>query len=1091
MEDDVEVDGTSQWEWTGLLEKSDFLRGLSWGVSCLRTDCRENQDGWAVQAIAATHTAPRRPLTSTHFDTNTHLDINPQTQQQQQQQRNGQQDSKAIRVTSEEINADEPVREIAQNPSRERPGDGTGGSPPFVENADQTNRSFERGKDLDVSVFIAGRVLPEPEIENLPPLNMTGNSSLPSALEVLQGVRRSGSGCTGEGNEEEQKEDCVSANTFPGEECNREQNISREGLANICREGPNARQGSDPEAYANILPSTTTLTHQKPPVVRSHGSEGETLVTKGRDMSRPRGSFDGRKDRENCKNCKNCKNCEDFDECEDCEDCSDRDDCSDCGVCDECGGCVKVNSEGKECQRKKVRDEFCLSWSHELLCANKQVVPDTKALVSPRLGHGGRQPRSDRPLSKVAIPTASLKSSPSPELLPQSFVATVSTLKSAPAVVTVSRSTWQRLSKGRDGKSPIDSKASLLSKPAQGAVMSRRKGRGTGKGSRGELLLSAVSFAVLDGHGTGGRQAAAAIEESFVRKFSNHVASTTVLPTARPIALPGGQRLCGEREACEMLGVVRSALEEAQETVVRLNIEAQKDFGSTCVTITLVNDLLITSACGDSTALLISFQPKHGSAVPPVHPPGNSQHHQVPSSGSGSGSCLGLALGTTPAAAVDSLQGPPWIIELSRRHHLDDKEEAGRIAALGEGRVIIGDGGVLRLIPGNLDYEESKRRGLSINMSRSVGHAIFKGLGLSTQNDYSILSLRQIPQLVHATAHESSRAFRCLRLPALTSAQCRDTLLSLQRRKERKAIRSAHRLRHTSSCTDPVVCASPSMCAECGKRDHPGDHSGGRSGEHSGDRTGHGARVGRCNTHTEHSASDWPLTGRPHAAHKRSPQDPLSSGRPRKLIDAHESNAHQSNAPESNARESNAHVEKGKHISKHSGRHSGIQKDEGEYTKIGRRWSNVDDNKYSSAQAGSAGSATSVSASLAASAAGSAAASATASASNTGRRRPRQLLKSIVRKLSHNKPEGVFLGESFLLLMSDGITDVLSSSCIVDLLRQHHLINSKEGRPFDPEAFSNSLAFIARDRRLRANQRADNCTCLTVHLLPKLPHHAN
>lgn len=52
----------------------------------------------------------------------------------------------------------------------------------------------------------------------------------------------------------------------------------------------------------------------------------------------------------------------------------------------------------------------------------------------------------------------------------------------------------------------------------------------------------------------------------------------------------------------------------------------------------------------------------------------------------------------------------------ARRHSLEDKDELHRISSENKGRVIRGDGGVLRLIPGSMDYDEAKRRGLSINM---------------------------------------------------------------------------------------------------------------------------------------------------------------------------------------------------------------------------------------------------------------------------------------------------------------------------------------------------------------------------------------
>eukprot|EP01054_Gregarina_sp_Poly1_P001020 Gregarina_sp_Poly_1__1019@NODE_1249_length_4635_cov_154_468914_g850_i0_p3_GENE_NODE_1249_length_4635_cov_154_468914_g850_i0NODE_1249_length_4635_cov_154_468914_g850_i0_p3_ORF_typecomplete_len312_score43_37PP2C/PF00481_21/0_00083_NODE_1249_length_4635_cov_154_468914_g850_i034294364 len=85
--------------------------------------------------------------------------------------------------------------------------------------------------------------------------------------------------------------------------------------------------------------------------------------------------------------------------------------------------------------------------------------------------------------------------------------------------------------------------------------------------------------------------------------------------------------------------------------------------------------------------------------------------------------------------------------------------------------------------------------------------------------------------------------------------------------------------------------------------------------------------------------------------------------------------------------------------------------------------------------------------------------------------------------LSNSHPSKV--GDMFLLLMSDGVTDVLSSSCIVEMLRDFDLKSRSRNKAFDPAAFSLALTEVARERRLKACQRADNCTCLAVHLIPE------
>eukprot|EP01056_Protomagalhaensia_sp_Gyna25_P004539 Protomagalhaensia_sp_Gyna_25__4538@NODE_417_length_3500_cov_19_680150_g320_i0_p1_GENE_NODE_417_length_3500_cov_19_680150_g320_i0NODE_417_length_3500_cov_19_680150_g320_i0_p1_ORF_typecomplete_len538_score63_02PP2C/PF00481_21/3_8e16PP2C/PF00481_21/0_00032PP2C_2/PF13672_6/6_8e07PP2C_2/PF13672_6/0_77SpoIIE/PF07228_12/0_66SpoIIE/PF07228_12/0_046_NODE_417_length_3500_cov_19_680150_g320_i017843397 len=404
-------------------------------------------------------------------------------------------------------------------------------------------------------------------------------------------------------------------------------------------------------------------------------------------------------------------------------------------------------------------------------------------------------------------------------------------------------------------------------------------------------FIGSSTFVVLDGHGAGGRDAAAAVEKAFDNVFSRTLLKNDV--PARDVLTPTA-----------LLDSVGESLKVGQKMIEKLNNDTQRDFGTTCVSVTLVNDLLISTACGDSSALLLAF------------PRGNWSSN------------------------TGSKKPSPLVVELSRRHNLEDKEELQRIVQEGRGKVIRGDGGVLRLIPGELEYDEAKRRGLSINMGRSMGHAVFSTCGLSTVTDFSCLALRQIPKLLHSppkvAASATRNGNRCFRLPPLSADECRRVVESFMRAAEPRRPRSEE----NTPSQQPKNTVSFQ-----GARKLPEKRTSANS---------FSARAAFIRCLARRLPSDSPTAA----------SDPRPATQPQ---------------------------------TEHRHR----------------------------------------------------------------------------------------VGDMFLLLMSDGVTDVLSSSCIVEMVKDFDLKSKSRNRPFDPAAFCLALTEMAKERRLRACQRADNCTCLAVHLIPE------
>eukprot|EP01053_Blabericola_migrator_P011036 Blabericola_migrator_1__11035@NODE_640_length_7113_cov_145_445501_g471_i0_p2_GENE_NODE_640_length_7113_cov_145_445501_g471_i0NODE_640_length_7113_cov_145_445501_g471_i0_p2_ORF_typecomplete_len653_score64_18PP2C/PF00481_21/3_8e16PP2C/PF00481_21/0_00027PP2C_2/PF13672_6/3_5e06PP2C_2/PF13672_6/2_NODE_640_length_7113_cov_145_445501_g471_i019703928 len=486
-----------------------------------------------------------------------------------------------------------------------------------------------------------------------------------------------------------------------------------------------------------------------------------------------------------------------------------------------------------------------------------------------------------------------------------------------------------------------------------------------------QTYIGSSTFVVLDGHGAGGRDAAAAVEKAFDSVFSRMLLKNET-PT------------CDVLSPASLLESVGESLRVGQKMIEKLNNETQRDFGTTCVSVTLVNDLLISSACGDSSALLLAF------------PRGNW------------------------SSSSSSKKPSPLVVELSRRHNLEDKEELQRIAQEGKGKVIRGDGGVLRLIPGELEYDEAKRRGLSINMGRSMGHAVFSGCGLSTATDFSCLALKQIPKLMQSpskavptssgSTQTNRSGNRCFRLPPLTDAECRRVVESFMKSAEH----SVHRRPKSEASAHQKLTSNLSL----------------RDGENAAPRNASSLATRGSNSSVSESKPQSAVSFPEHRASSRRSLFARREDGGNHPVSGHVIEK-RSSAPGFSARaafikclarrlpsESPTTVSPGDHKSKAT-------------------TENADANRRHV----------------------------------TAETRP------------HKEPPKV--GDMFILLMSDGVTDVLSSSCIVEMVKDFDLKSKSRNRPFDPAAFSLELTEMARERRLKACQRADNCTCLTVHLIPE------
>ncbi|KAH8741933.1 hypothetical protein FG386_003128 [Cryptosporidium ryanae] len=271
-----------------------------------------------------------------------------------------------------------------------------------------------------------------------------------------------------------------------------------------------------------------------------------------------------------------------------------------------------------------------------------------------------------------------------------------------------------------------------------------------------EVSRSCQFFGLLDGHGHYGKMAshlaAYCLSETIVKDLSD----------ARDDVSLGDYLE-------KVLDVLNKGFSYAHESVIKANISSKKDFGTTCIVVGIVDKYLITANCGDSSAICIV--PNQKKRIKPDLISENTNTPRVKRSnlseirlpdlpvplaprkkasssvydlnnvfgGPGGGPTTGTFENETEGRS--SSQSYHKIYYLSNPHCLVRKSERQRIDQSGVGKVVLGDYGMLRLIPSYLTYQQARDMGLSISMSRSLGHMYLSRCALLPTPDYRIFNI--------------------------------------------------------------------------------------------------------------------------------------------------------------------------------------------------------------------------------------------------------------------------------------------------------------------------------------------------------------
>ncbi|KAH8584283.1 PP2C like phosphatase [Cryptosporidium sp. chipmunk genotype I] len=296
-------------------------------------------------------------------------------------------------------------------------------------------------------------------------------------------------------------------------------------------------------------------------------------------------------------------------------------------------------------------------------------------------------------------------------------------------------------------------------------------------GNKLEGFNRSCFFGLLDGHGHYG-------------KTASHVAGycmSQVLSKEVP-DLPNNLDIGDYVE--QVLYILNRGFSHAHDSVISANVSSKKDFGTTCIVVGIVGQYLVTANCGDSSAICIipnldrntKFQLKPGEKPAAFNSGnynsggiGNNQSASKVSNnntGGGNMSCTSSSISISgdknsynghaeESKYRDSKMSLPdlpaplsyskpsnqatlnfhGIYYLSNPHCLNRKSERQRIDQSGVGKVVLGDYGMLRLIPSYLSYSQARDLGLSISMSRSLGHMHLSRCALLPTPDYRILNL--------------------------------------------------------------------------------------------------------------------------------------------------------------------------------------------------------------------------------------------------------------------------------------------------------------------------------------------------------------
>ncbi|KAJ1604359.1 PP2C like protein phosphatase, partial [Cryptosporidium canis] len=265
---------------------------------------------------------------------------------------------------------------------------------------------------------------------------------------------------------------------------------------------------------------------------------------------------------------------------------------------------------------------------------------------------------------------------------------------------------------------------------------------------------NASFFGVLDGHGHYGRCASQMGAYCISKILNREIPSIDCdLPIDEYIE--------------NVIDVMNRGFSHAHDSIIQANISGNKDFGTTCVVVGIIDNYLVTANCGDSSAICIIPNQYKKTQVPDVRIVGLGLRSSLRSGGTSSSSsqCLtgkkgrdetsmsgyelteirlpSLPTPITKEPLPSNHNNPKYhgIYYLSNPHCLNRKSERQRVDQSGVGRVVLGDYAMLRLIPSYLTYSQARDLGLSISMSRSLGHMHLSRCALLPIPDYKILNM--------------------------------------------------------------------------------------------------------------------------------------------------------------------------------------------------------------------------------------------------------------------------------------------------------------------------------------------------------------
>ncbi|OII76820.1 hypothetical protein cand_023950 [Cryptosporidium andersoni] len=185
-----------------------------------------------------------------------------------------------------------------------------------------------------------------------------------------------------------------------------------------------------------------------------------------------------------------------------------------------------------------------------------------------------------------------------------------------------------------------------------------------------------------------------------------------------------------------ILEVLDEGFSYAHKSIIGANVSSGKDFGTTCIVVGIMGSYLVTANCGDSSAICII--------------PNSIQNNQKKAEVDHISDEISKSLPELPtpitlnnsSVKISNYHG---IYYLSNPHCLYRKSERQRIDQSGVGKVALGDYGMLRLIPAYLTYSQARDLGLSISMSRSLGHMHLSRCALLPIPDYQVLNISEYP----------------------------------------------------------------------------------------------------------------------------------------------------------------------------------------------------------------------------------------------------------------------------------------------------------------------------------------------------------